>query len=30
MTPLIEVQQVNKAFGGLQVIDDCSIRVEKG
>ncbi|WP_434983895.1 ABC transporter ATP-binding protein [Vreelandella zhaodongensis] len=30
MTPLIEVQQVNKAFGGLQVINDCSIRVEKG
>ncbi|SNY98110.1 ABC transporter ATP-binding protein [Halomonas sp. hl-4] len=30
MTPLIEVQQVNKAFGGLQVIDNCSIRVEKG
>ncbi|MCO7247747.1 MULTISPECIES: ABC transporter ATP-binding protein [unclassified Halomonas] len=30
MTPLIEVQQANKAFGGLQVINDCSIRVEKG
>ncbi|MGP9641975.1 MULTISPECIES: ABC transporter ATP-binding protein [unclassified Halomonas] len=30
MHPLIEVQQVNKAFGGLQVINDCSIRVEKG
>ncbi|SER99783.1 amino acid/amide ABC transporter ATP-binding protein 1, HAAT family (TC 3.A.1.4.-) [Vreelandella subterranea] len=30
MTPLIEVQQVNKAFGGLPVINDCSIRVEKG
>ncbi|QPL46382.1 ABC transporter ATP-binding protein [Halomonas sp. A40-4] len=30
MTPLIEVQQVNKAFGGLQVINDCSIHVEKG
>ncbi|MCA1771142.1 MAG: ABC transporter ATP-binding protein [Halomonas sp.] len=30
MTPLIEVQQVNKAFGGLQVINDCSIQVEKG
>lgn len=30
MTPLIEVQHVNKAFGGLQVINDCSIRVEKG
>lgn len=30
MKPLIEVQQVNKAFGGLQVINDCSIRVEKG
>ncbi|HSP32575.1 MAG TPA: ABC transporter ATP-binding protein [Halomonas sp.] len=30
MTPLIDVQQVNKAFGGLQVINDCSIQVEKG
>lgn len=30
MHPLIEVQQVNKAFGGLQVINDCSISVEKG
>ncbi|AQU84646.1 MAG: ABC transporter ATP-binding protein [Halomonas sp.] len=30
MKPLIEVQQVNKAFGGLQVINDCSIRVERG
>ncbi|WFE70536.1 ABC transporter ATP-binding protein [Halomonas sp. M1] len=30
MKPLIEVQHVNKAFGGLQVINDCSIRVEKG
>ncbi len=30
MRPLIEVQHVNKAFGGLQVINDCSIRVEKG
>ncbi|MGO2242452.1 MAG: ABC transporter ATP-binding protein [Halomonas sp.] len=30
MTPLIEVQRVNKAFGGLQVINDCSIQVEKG
>ncbi|MGP9498426.1 ABC transporter ATP-binding protein [Halomonas sp. AOP43-D1-4] len=30
MHPLIEVQQVNKAFGGLQVINNCSIRVEKG
>ncbi|AYF33239.1 ABC transporter ATP-binding protein [Halomonas qinghailakensis] len=30
MTPLIEVQHVNKAFGGLHVINDCSIRVEKG
>lgn len=30
MHPLIEAQQVNKAFGGLQVINDCSISVEKG
>lgn len=30
MKPLIEVQHVNKAFGGLQVINDCSICVEKG
>lgn len=30
MTPIIEVQRVNKAFGGLQVINDCSIQVEKG
>ncbi|MGP9809767.1 ABC transporter ATP-binding protein [Halomonas sp. AOP12-C2-37] len=30
MIPLIEVQRVNKAFGGLQVINDCSIQVEKG
>lgn len=30
MKPLIEVQHVNKAFGGLAVINDCSIRVEKG
>ena len=30
MQPLIEVQHVNKAFGGLHVINDCSIRVEKG
>lgn len=30
MTPLIDVQRVNKAFGGLQVINDCSIQVEKG
>ena len=30
MTPLIEVQHVNKAFDGLHVINDCSIRVEKG
>ncbi|MDQ7733225.1 ABC transporter ATP-binding protein [Halomonas sp. SpR1] len=30
MTPLIDVQRVNKAFGGLKVINDCSIQVEKG
>lgn len=30
MTPLIDVQRANKAFGGLQVINDCSIQVEKG
>ena len=30
MQPLIEVQHVNKAFGGLHVINDCSIQVEKG
>ena len=30
MTPLIEVQHVNKAFGGLKVINDCSIQVAKG
>lgn len=30
MTPIIEVQRVNKAFGGLHVINDCSIQVEKG
>ncbi|WP_447927663.1 ABC transporter ATP-binding protein [Vreelandella sp. EE27] len=30
MTPIIEVQNVNKAFGGLHVINDCSIHVEKG
>ncbi|MFG6665552.1 ABC transporter ATP-binding protein [Halomonas sp. HNIBRBA4712] len=30
MTPIIDVQRVNKAFGGLKVINDCSIQVEKG
>ena len=30
MPPLIDVQHVNKAFGGMQVINDCSIQVEKG
>ncbi|TVM07378.1 MAG: ABC transporter ATP-binding protein [Halomonas sp.] len=30
MTPLIEVENVNKAFGGLKVINDCSIQVAKG
>lgn len=30
MAPIIEVQQANKAFGGLKVINDCSIQVAKG
>ncbi|MCL7928552.1 ABC transporter ATP-binding protein [Halomonas llamarensis] len=30
MTPIIDVQQVNKAFGGLRVINDGSIQVTKG
>ncbi|MEQ6890154.1 ABC transporter ATP-binding protein [Halomonas sp. CS7] len=30
MAAIIEVQHVNKAFGGLKVINDCSIQVEKG
>ncbi|SFC15430.1 amino acid/amide ABC transporter ATP-binding protein 1, HAAT family (TC 3.A.1.4.-) [Marinospirillum celere] len=28
--PIIEVQNVSKAFGGLQVINNCSIQVAKG
>ena len=30
MAPMIDVRHVNKAFGGLQVINDCSLSVEKG
>ena len=30
MVPMIDVRHVNKAFGGLRVINDCSLRVEKG
>lgn len=30
MTPIIDVRHVNKAFGGLHVINDCSIQVEQG
>ncbi|MGM0534875.1 MAG: ABC transporter ATP-binding protein [Pseudomonadota bacterium] len=30
MAAIIDVQHVNKAFGGLRVINDCSIQVEKG
>lgn len=30
MAAMIEVRHVNKAFGGLRVINDCSLRVEKG
>lgn len=30
MSAIIEVSHVNKAFGGLSVINDCSIHVEKG
>ncbi|WP_110670755.1 ABC transporter ATP-binding protein [Salinicola halophilus] len=30
MTPIIDVRHVRKAFGGLTVIDDCSIQVAKG
>ncbi|MFM9270209.1 ABC transporter ATP-binding protein [Halomonas elongata] len=30
MSAIIDVQHVRKAFGGLQVIDDCSIQVEQG
>ncbi len=30
MSSIIEVKHINKAFGGLQVINDCSINVEAG
>ncbi|MDL4860907.1 ABC transporter ATP-binding protein [Halomonas elongata] len=30
MSAIIDVQHVRKAFGGLQVIDDCSIQVAQG
>ncbi|WP_299312508.1 ABC transporter ATP-binding protein [uncultured Halomonas sp.] len=30
MAAMIEVRHVNKAFGGLRVINDCSLKVEKG
>ncbi|GEK47767.1 ABC transporter ATP-binding protein [Halomonas pacifica] len=30
MSAIIDVRHVNKAFGGLRVINDCSIRVEQG
>ncbi|GHE21394.1 ABC transporter ATP-binding protein [Halomonas urumqiensis] len=30
MTAIIDVRHVNKAFGGLRVINDCSIQVEAG
>ncbi|WP_163578185.1 ABC transporter ATP-binding protein [Halomonas faecis] len=30
MAAIIDVRHVNKAFGGLKVIDDCSIQVEQG
>mgnify|MGYP002735288367 CR=1 FL=1 len=30
MNAIIDVQHVHKAFGGLQVLNDCSIQVEKG
>ncbi|NWN84238.1 MAG: ATP-binding cassette domain-containing protein, partial [Halomonas sp.] len=30
MVPMIDVQHVNKAFGGLQVINDCSLSVRAG
>ncbi|MDR5907653.1 ABC transporter ATP-binding protein [Franzmannia qiaohouensis] len=30
MPSIIDVKHVNKAFGGLTVIDDCSISVERG
>ena len=30
MTPMIDVRNVHKAFGGLRVINDCSLSVAKG
>lgn len=30
MTAIIDVRHINKAFGGMQVINDCSIHVEEG
>ncbi|SDJ01611.1 ABC transporter ATP-binding protein [Billgrantia gudaonensis] len=30
MAAIIDVRHVNKAFGGLEVINDCSIQVEQG
>ncbi|TFH87787.1 ABC transporter ATP-binding protein [Billgrantia azerbaijanica] len=30
MTAIIDVRHVHKAFGGLKVINDCSIQVERG
>ncbi|WP_445004725.1 ABC transporter ATP-binding protein [Halomonas mongoliensis] len=30
MAAMIDVRHVNKAFGGLRVINDCSLKVEKG
>ncbi|EWH02673.1 ABC transporter ATP-binding protein [Halomonas sp. BC04] len=30
MSAIIDVRHVNKAFGGLKVINDCSIQVEEG
>ena len=30
MAAIIDVRHVNKAFGSLRVINDCSIQVEQG
>ena len=30
MAPLLELQGVNKAFGGLRVVDDLNVRVDEG
>ena len=30
MQPILEVKQINKAFGRLQVINDCNLAVEQG